>query len=272
MESSFSPLNAPASGAPSASAPPKTPTHSKKNMNTKLFALLALVVLFVGVVGGYMAISSGLFYKSRASGEITNKPPAQCSDMHMDLLTNDPWKQDPRWFVLKSNANCNAQVWLTLFDRPEGKERPQVQLSVVTARIVNGRGEVRITTPLPCYFQVDLNFGSYQNWESPWMVVDRAKPGELRQGISATNYRGPTPASCTSTPPTATPKPTNTPTPKPSSTVTPKPSSTLTPKPSATVTPKPSSTVTPKPSITNVCPKPNPVKNLRINCPICTGT
>lgn len=51
---------------------------------------------------------------------------------------------------------------------------------------------------------------------------------------------------CTVIPPTPTPTPSNTPTPKPSN--------------------------TPPPTATLACPKPNPVKNLRINCPICKQT
>lgn len=69
---------------------------------------------------------------------------------------------------------------------------------------------------------------------------------------------------------TPTPSPTKTPTPVPSATVTPTttrtPTPTVTPVPSATVTPAPSSTITPTPSM---CPKPNAVTNIRINCPLC---
>lgn len=59
MGPNFTPLSVPHSPAP--------PPNRKKPFNKNAFALVAAVVLLVGVVSGYFLMQSGLFYKSRAA-------------------------------------------------------------------------------------------------------------------------------------------------------------------------------------------------------------
>lgn len=72
-----------------------------------------------------------------------------------------------------------------------------------------------------------------------------------------------TPTSTPTPRPTATPTPTVTPTPRPTATLTPAPTLTLT----STPTPRP--TATPTPTQIPICPVPNAVTNVRIECPYC---
>lgn len=318
MEPSFSPLNVPPQGSSTAPVPPSPPSHSKKKINTKMFGLLALLVLFVGVIGGYIAMSSGLFYNSQASGDGT---------VYWTKGKGHTMGYDGRQVTIQ-DANKSIALKLVMYKANQpywGQAWGAIGAPSVT-NVSNGS-----TVEVPCgYFQADLIPQSAQVYQAPSYTGDRyGNPGAdvLLAAINGTR-------TCTSSPtpkpPTATPKP-PTSTPKPSATLTPKPP-TATPTrnpvcgstctsdsqcatgmkcynsavgtyttptgkcvlakclvagtvcsadkctvipPTNTPTPKPSNTPmpsnTPRPSVTNVCPKPNPVKNLRINCPICQG-
>ncbi|MBI1863351.1 hypothetical protein HYS00_04515 [Candidatus Microgenomates bacterium] len=309
MGPNFTPLAAP-QNPPSE---PIHPKHSSKGFN-KRFMGIALMVLVVGVVSGYVAITN-FFNKSRAS---TSVPPAYFYTPGYSLSFDGI-------FVTVNDSNGSVPLKVVGYkgNQPYWGETWTAVGSPTVTDVQNGS-----KVEVPCGdFQMDLIPRSFQVYPSPSYTGDRyGTPGAgvLKAAVNGNR-------SCT-TQPSPTPRPSNTPTPKPTNTPTPKPP-TSTPVPSPTPTrvpvcgsgcssdsqcptglkcfnaaigtytsptgkcvlakclvegtvcsadkctvipptptptPKPSNT--PPPTATLSCPKPNPVKNLHINCPICKGS
>lgn len=241
----YTPLSVP----PSSSAPLN---EKKKSLTSRgKIVLFSTLVLMVGVVAGYTLLSGRLSLSSKA--------------------TSVPW-----------SVTCGSDGYSYFTaDMPQETYYSYGEvIKVITgADIVEGNliGRTPIKVKVIKAGKLGLGF--------IWHLTDGSQTDE-RDG-----YYDIAPVPNCNPSASPTPKPSNTPTPKPSATPTPKPSSTptttpkptntptptVTPKPSPTVTPKPSSTptTTPKPSVTpspTACSVPASVTNVKIKCPICSGS
>lgn len=206
-----------------------------------------------GIVGGYVALSSGLFYKSRATG--TYNPPVACPVGTEQLFTKTGT-------ISPGHTTAVAGVVTTIDGSWIGESREGVLL------VANGN-KLTVSFPIDVVIDTVLIFDNDpKTGEKPWSINGNSLPTTpddtwaqaYKLNITAKqmnfDYGGDSPHFnvCIKA---------NVPTPTRTNTPTPTPTPTLT----STPTPKPSTT--PPPTATNACPKPNPVKNLRINCPLC---